>query len=66
MLPDGTGLRLTTNKYNPPISENYDGVGIKPDIEIELSEALAGKSPFEYTDSDDNQLQKACEALKSK
>lgn len=66
MLPDGTGLRLTTNKYNPPISENYDGVGIKPDIEIELSEALAGKSPFEYTDSDDNQLREACEALKSK
>ena len=66
MLPDGTGLRLTTNKYNPPVSENYDGVGITPDIEIELSEALVGKSPFEYTDSDDNQLQKACEALKSK
>lgn len=66
MLPDGTGLRLTTNKYNPPKSENYDGVGIKPDIEIELSEALVGKSPFEYTDSEDNQLQRACEALKSK
>ncbi len=64
MLPDGTGLRLTTNKYNPPKSENYDGTGIKPDIEIELSEALAGKSHFEYTDSEDNQLQKACEALK--
>lgn len=66
MLPDGTGLRLTTNKYNPPKSDNYDGVGIKPDIEIELSDALEGKSHFEYTDSEDNQLQKACEALKSK
>ena len=66
MLPDGTGLRLTTNKYNPPMSDNYDGVGITPDIEIELSEALAGKSPFEYTDSEDNQLQRACEALKNK
>lgn len=66
MLPDGTGLRLTTNKYNPPMSDNYDGVGITPNIEIELSEALAGKSPFEYTDSEDNQLQRACEALKNK
>ena len=64
MLADGTGLRLTTNKYNPPKSENYDGVGIKPDIEIELSDALSGKSHFEYTDSEDNQLQKSCEALK--
>ncbi len=66
MLPDGTGLRLTTNKYNPPMSDNYDGVGITPDIEIELSEALSGKSPFEYTDSEDNQLQRACNALKNK
>ena len=65
MLADGTGLRLTTNKYNPPKSENYDGVGIKPDIEVELSEALAGKSHFEYTDAEDNQLQEACNAIKA-
>ena len=65
MLQDGTGLRLTTNKYNPPKSENYDGIGISPDIEIELSDALKDKSQFEYTDSEDNQLQKACEAITS-
>lgn len=59
MLPDGTGLRLTTNKYNPPKSENYDGIGLTPDVIEELSEALDGKSAFEYTDSEDNQLQTA-------
>ena len=64
MLPDGTGLRLTTNKYNPPKTENYDGVGLTPDIEVELSEALDGKSHFEYTDSEDNQLQSAYEGIK--
>ena len=64
MLPDGTGLRLTTNKYNPPKSENYDGIGLVPDITEELSDALNGKSPFEYTDSEDNQLQIACNELK--
>ncbi len=64
MLPDGTGLRLTTNKYNPPKSDNYDGIGINPDIEIELSDLLKDKSHFEYTDSEDNQLRKACEAIK--
>ncbi len=65
MWPDGTGLRMTTNKYNPPKSENYDGVGIKPDIEIELSDSLKDKSHFEYTDTEDNQLQEACNAIKN-
>jgi carboxyl-terminal processing protease len=65
MLPDGTGLRLTTNKYNPPKSGNYDGVGLTPDIEVALSEALKGKSHFEYTDSEDNQLQSAVSGMKN-
>ena len=65
MLPDGTGLRITTNKYNPPKTENYDGVGIKPDIEVELSDALNNKSQFEYTDAEDNQLKEACDAIKN-
>lgn len=64
MLPDGTGLRLTTNKYNPPKTENYDGVGLTPDIDVKLSEALYGKSFFEYTDSEDNQLQSAYNGMK--
>ncbi|MBR2024411.1 MAG: S41 family peptidase [Clostridia bacterium] len=66
MLPDGTGLRLTTNKYNPPKTPNYDGIGLTPDITVELSEALNGKSHFEYTDSEDNQLQSAYNGMKSK
>ena len=65
MLPDGTGLRLTTNKYNPPKSGNYDGVGIEPDITVELSDALSGKSSFEYTDSEDNQLMEAVSGMKN-
>lgn len=64
MFPDGTGLRLTTNKYNPPKTKNYDGIGLTPDIEVELSEALYGKSFFEYTDSEDNQLQSAYDGMK--
>ena len=65
MLPDGTGLRLTTNKYNPPKSGNYDGIGLEPDITVELSDALSGKSSFEYTDSEDNQLQSAVSGMKN-
>lgn len=58
-LPDGTGLRFTTYLYNPPITENYHGVGITPDFEIELDESLQNKNFFEITDIEDNQLQKA-------
>lgn len=65
MLPDGTGLRLTTNKYNPPKSGNYDGIGLEPDITVELSDALSGKSSFEYTDSEDNQLMEAVSGMKN-
>ncbi len=65
MLPDGTGLRLTTNKYNPPKSGNYDGIGLTPDVAVTLSDALKGKSSFEYTDSEDNQLQSAVNSMKS-
>ncbi len=33
-LKDGSAIKVTTSKYNPPISENFDGVGIAPDFEI--------------------------------
>ncbi len=33
-LKDGSAIKVTTNKYNPPLSPNYDGVGITPDYEI--------------------------------
>lgn len=64
-LPDGSGLRFTTFLYDPPKSENYNGVGILPDYEIALDESLEGINHFEYTDDNDNQLKKACEALGS-
>ena len=33
-LKDGSAIKVTTNKYNPPLSQNYDGVGITPDYEL--------------------------------
>ncbi len=63
MLEDGSGLRMTTNLYNPPKSPNYDGVGITPDIEVELDSSLENKNYFEITDAEDNQLERACSAL---
>ncbi|MBQ7907183.1 MAG: S41 family peptidase [Clostridia bacterium] len=63
-LEDGTGLRFTTYLYSPPKSENYDGVGIVPDVEVELDESLLNKNYFEITDAEDNQLRAAVDALK--
>ncbi len=62
-LPSGGALRYTTNYFNGPTSENFDGIGIMPDVVIELDESLKNKNMFEISDLEDNQLQKACEQL---
>lgn len=65
-LPNGGALRITTQMYNPPVSENYDQKGITPDIVVELDSKLNDKSHyFEISDKDDNQMKSAYEALKN-
>ena len=59
-------LKLTTRYYFPPVSESYDGIGIAPDVEVELDEALAGKNIYKITDAEDNQLRAAIEELYKK
>ena len=61
---DGSGLKYTYRYYCPPFSDNYDGVGITPDITVELSEGAAGKNIYTLSDTEDNQLTAAYEALK--
>lgn len=63
-LPHGDGLAITTFLYDPPSSPNYNGVGIKPDVKAELSDEAANKNIFELKHSEDNQLNKALEAIK--
>ncbi len=66
-LSDGeTYLKITTAYYCPPKSENYDGVGITPDVEIELDEALLEKNIYKVTDEEDNQLRAAADTFKNK
>ena len=52
-------VKMTTKMYFPPISDGYDGIGIKPDLEVELDEALKNKNIYKITDEEDNQLQAA-------
>lgn len=62
-LPDGSGIGISYRLYNPPFSDNFEGIGIAPDVEVELDEALANKNIYKITDSEDNQLQKAVEII---
>lgn len=63
-LSDGSGYRVTYRLYCPPFSDNYDGVGVTPDIVEDLDEALKTVNPYKISDEEDNQLRRAVEALK--
>ena len=63
-LKDGSAIRITVAQYNPPKSPNYDGVGIKPDYEVALTEDQQ-KNFDQLTESTDPQLMKALEITRS-
>lgn len=63
-LSDGTGIKLTVSEYFTPNGVNIHGVGITPDIVVELNEDVENIG-VDYLDVD-NQLQKALEVLKNK
>lgn len=63
-LEDGTAVKMTIAKYYTPKGNDIHGVGIVPDVEVELDESLKQKTVI--TREDDNQLQKALEVLKGK
>ena len=63
MLSDGSVVFITTFFYNPPYSENYDGIGIIPDYEVELPEEWKNKNLFLIPHDEDSQLAKAIALL---
>lgn len=63
-LDENTAVKMTVSSYYTHAGRNIHGVGIKPDIEVELNEELRQKA--EITKEEDNQLQAAIEALMSK
>ena len=62
MIPqkDGGRLKITTAHYYTPNGRDIDGVGLKPDYEVENE---AAENPYLVADEDDAQLQKALEVL---
>lgn len=55
-LSEGTGVKITTYHYLPPYSDSYEGIGIVPNIAVELDESLKNKNLFLVSDEEDNQL----------
>ena len=62
-LSDNSAIRLSTAKYAPPFSDNYDGVGVTPHVEVQLAEESL-RTPIErLTFDEDLQLQEALRIL---
>lgn len=62
-LSDGSGIRISTQYYLPPFSASFDGMGIEPDINVELSEdSLANY--YVLSETEDEQLAFAIDYLK--
>ncbi len=63
VFDDGSLLKMTVALYCPPKTENYDGVGLEPDVKVPVDEALKDKNFYKYTDSEDNQLRAAADTF---
>lgn len=61
-LSDGSGVSISTNMYNPPYGDNYEGIGVIPHIEVKLTqEQLANY--YKLTIEEDPQIQAAISEL---
>ena len=61
-LSDGSGLKITTEKYLTPNRTEINKVGIEPDEKVELPESV--KNKLLIPADEDTQLKKAIEMLK--
>jgi len=63
-LPDGSGLKITSEKYLTPNKTEINKIGIEPDEKVELPKTIT--NILKVDKKDDTQLQKAIEILKKK
>ncbi|MDI3480580.1 MAG: carboxyl-terminal processing protease [Tepidanaerobacteraceae bacterium] len=59
---NGGGLKLTIARYYIPGGKCIDGIGIQPDVKVELNKGL---NPVSVPKEKDNQLAKAVEAIRA-
>lgn len=61
-LSDGSAIILSTKKFMPPVSPSYEGIGVEPDVEVDI-----GDVNFYLLDpAEDRQIQAALEAVLQK
>ena len=60
-LPDGSGLKFTTEEYLTPDGNHINGIGITPDIEVAIPEEAYDDGLI--TEEEDTQLQTAIDVL---
>lgn len=72
-LNDGSAIRFTTAYFNPPKSDNFDGVGVEADYPVKVTKEQQEEMStaeidgnYEQRDKVDPQLQKAMDVLASK
>ncbi|MBO4413876.1 MAG: PDZ domain-containing protein, partial [Clostridia bacterium] len=63
-LGNGSAFKISVGRYDPPYSQNYDGVGVVPSIVSELSEEQESLGVYRLTDDNDDQLAAAVRWLK--
>ena len=56
-------VKVTANTYSSPYSDNFNGIGIYPDLEVTLETVEGYISPFLIPREKDNQLSAAIEYL---
>lgn len=66
ILSDGSVVYISVEHYYPPKSDNFEGVGITPDLVLDLDDAAKKINFYKLTYETDNQLQKAVEIIKEK
>lgn len=65
LLSDGSAVNLSVGKYYTPKGQNLAGVGLEPDVTVEVDEQLYMEIYYGYVEpQDDPQIQAALEALK--
>lgn len=62
-LADDSAVSISVALYNPPFSDNYEGIGVIPDIVVEMPEELKNVNIYKIPDEQDTQLLEAIRTL---
>ncbi|MCX7715338.1 MAG: S41 family peptidase [Clostridia bacterium] len=60
---DGSGIKITQSKYYLPSGECINGIGIQPDIDVDLPDGT-NKSVAQLSETEDTQLARAIEVIR--